>query len=155
MVFKTTLAFHVAVRYELRPMKTLISLLVLVSAVPAFATGGFSCRGETFSGKKVEVSACMPHGILGVCSDVSVRVNDKDVATFPRGQVKGIMETKLADSSLFAIQVWDEELTKPVVAITYQYKLDKYDNVKAVFASMKVEVSGRKYSFSDVQCDFE
>ncbi len=97
----------------------------------------------------------MPHGLPGICSDIHISVNDSEVATIPRERVLSHAWTKLEDSTVFSLQAYDEEYSRAILDIAYQFKGAPDGTTKPIFTRMKVESAGKKYSFKDITCDFE
>lgn len=128
-------------------MKTKLMTLALglVLAQNSYATGGFFCSGETHSGKKVSVSACVPHGIPGLCSSVSVTVNDKEVLEVPKNQVPAFY----ISGNFLGLTAMDEEFSGTLVNLEYFGAKNKKN-------SLEVNVpNGASFKFKDVTCELE
>ncbi len=117
--------------------------LSLVGSV-SLATGGIDCSGETHGGTKIEISACVPHGIMGICSDLKIFKNGTEALVIPRDQVSGFYSS----INFSGLMAYDAEMNETLVQLEYFEKNNKKN-------SLKVKLEGKEYKFKDVTCNFE
>jgi hypothetical protein len=124
-------------------MKYLITVLALISSSALFAAGSFHCEVSLNNGTKYEVTGCLSHVSMGICSPVSIWKNDALLAEFAQDQVDGIWFEK----NTFLLNVKDENFTKDVLRIEFYGQKN---------AKNKMNFSDRrKLSFKDLKCMFE
>jgi hypothetical protein len=125
------------------------------ASLAAHATGGFYCEAETHSGKKVSVSACVPHGIDGLCSGISIDVaGNKTEIT--RERVPSFYIGRLNSTSLLAAKAYDEDVNGVVLDLVYEFKANNSaEGHERVYSRMNVKVGETTMKFRDVKCSFE
>jgi hypothetical protein len=128
-------------------MKFKICFLFLALSIAqlSFATGGFLCSGETNSGKKVEVYGCIPHMIPGLCGDVTVTLDGKELFTIERKNVVSFYES----AKFLGLIGMDKNFDNILLQIEYFGKGNSKN-------SMRVSSpQGKKFLFKDINCERE
>jgi hypothetical protein len=138
--------------------KALALALITAGASTAQATGGFICVAETYSGKKVSVGGCIPHGIAGLCSPLKVFIGDK-LIEIPQDQVPNFYVGNLKDTRIIALTAYDHDFNEVVVDLVFQSS-NKSDaifskTVSGTYARLELKVAGKTLKFNDVRCGLE
>jgi hypothetical protein len=116
-----------------------------LSVQSAFASGSFTCTAETYSGIKFEVFACVPHSIPGLCGDVTVNENGKELFVVSKENVPSFY---LSDD-FFGLIGMDESFIQERVKLEYIAPNDKRNKLEIT------TVDGKSYKFKDVTCEMD
>ena len=131
--------------------KMIFALSCVLVASSAFAAGGFECNVSLNNGTKYEVGGCLPHSdLMGVCSNVFVSKNGKDIAELPQSQIDGVW----SQDGMFLLRVLDAEMSDTLVRINY-YGKKSPKNRLVLFVDGAKTVDGKPLVFKDVKCQFD
>ena len=125
-------------------MRSFLGLLVIIIAPSVFATGSFSCGGTAADGSKVRISACVPHGIAGLCSDLNVSVNGKTEMTIPRAQIPSFYSSK----NFTGLIGYDSDINFILVSLEFFGKNNSKNKLVVKLAEKEIKVR-------EVKCEFE
>jgi|GEM_PF-6486461 len=127
-------------------MKNFFGLLIGISLAGSIsnATGGILCSGETYKGTKIEISACVPHSIMGICSDLKVSKNGTEILNIPRNQVSGFYSSQ----NFTGLIAYDDNMDRVLVQLEYVKKGHPKN-------FLKVTLDNTEFKFTDVTCEFE
>jgi hypothetical protein len=128
-------------------MKTqLVALFLgLTLSQASFATGGMFCKAETNSGKKIEIYACIPHSIPGLCSDITVMVNDKVLFEAKKEHTPAFY----VSGNFLGLTAMDEQYSDFLISLEYFGAKNKKNSL------IINAPTGEKFKFKDITCELE
>lgn len=140
-------------------MKKILLLLCAALSLNVFSSGGFTCEGEAYSGKKVSVYACMSHSDNSICSDIKVEVSGKEVLKVPADHaVTSVTELPaLEGQHYFTLKAYGDS-GENLLSIKYRYEESNSELGNDRIAAL-MEIRGEKgkliFKGKDIHCFFE